>query len=106
MLIHCEIFIKEFLLNISRYQNNKNTLAFNFYLLIKDICNKIDNNETNMNILKFITFIRNRYNLYRNENQNDSQEFLRIILEDFNIDLNKNIYKSEYKILIAIANIL
>lgn len=64
----------------------------------------INRNEKKINIIKFILFIRNTYSLYTDVNQNDSQKFLRIILEEFNKELNRNNNKTPYKMLLVDDN--
>ena len=104
ILIHSNIFIKEFILYKSKYIYNNNTLSYHFYNLLNEINDMINRKEKKINIIKFILFIRNTYSLYIDVMQNDSQEFLRIILEEFNKELNRNNNKTPYKMIFADDN--
>ena len=87
LLLHCEIFILKFLERMNKLKLNYNSISYNFFNICKYII--INNDNINLDISSFIyLFSINHPNIHV-YSQNDSQEFLRIFLNDINLELNE-----------------
>ena len=84
ILIHCPLFITELLLNLQL--TNDKTSCTNHFLYI---CYEMKNATKEVDITLFKYFIGNKYEKYKGEKQNDSQEFCRNLLEKMSSELNE-----------------
>ena len=104
VLIHSYNFmIKLFNDNIINKANSLN-ITKKFYDIINRICYSNNNNENYINISDLLYLFDIKHPSYKITNQNDSQEFCRILLEDFENELNIIRIKPKYHELIYDKN--
>ena len=82
-LIHCSIFMEKLLNNI-KFTSKKTQFTNNFLY----ICYKMKNANQAVNISEFKYLIDKKYEIFKGARQNDSQEFLRKLLENISMELN------------------
>jgi len=83
ILLHCSIFMEKLLINI-KYTSKKTQFTNNFLY----VCQKMKNADQAVNIKEFKELIGKKYEIFLGERQNDSQEFLRKLLENISLELN------------------
>ena len=96
ILLHCKIFIENFYDSFTQKNLEVNTMSYKFY----EICQIIKNESLNVkyiNISEFMYYLGFKHKQYSGYNQHDSQEFCRILLDDFSKDLNRVIDVEIYK---------
>ena len=98
-LIHCEPFIKKFLgeINILNSKQNSKTypVSDSFYELLLQM---YETNNDYINPSNFVNTFINLHNNFKRNQENDTQEFCRYLLQDFNYELNIITAPSNYKI--------
>ena len=83
ILLHCSIFMEKLLINI-KYTSRKTQFTNNFLY----VCQKMKNADQAVNIKEFKELIGKKDEIFFGERQNDSQEFLRKLLENISLELN------------------
>jgi len=84
-LIHSSKFIPKFVKEITSSNNKKESTAYQFFYLL----NKILLNSQSISPSEFKSFFSKKHRLFSGYSQHDSQEFLRHLLEDISLDLNR-----------------
>ena len=88
ILLHCKIFIENYYDFINKKNLDINTMSYKFY----EICQKIRNigvYVNYINISEFMYYLGFKHKQYSGYNQHDTQEFCRLLLEDFSRELNR-----------------
>ena len=97
-LIHCETFIKKFLNEINTINSLKNSKTYpisnSFYELLLQM---YETNKDYINPINFVNTFINIHNNFKKYQENDTQEFCRYLLQDFNYELNIIESPSNYK---------
>ena len=89
-----------FLSNVDLIVNKINSVSYKFYEIIIYIIN--NNKESifnSLDISNFINYFKIKHINFEIGQQNDCQEFLRLLLEDFNYEMNRVKNKKIYSIL-------
>ena len=75
----------------------QNSITYKFYLILLEILQSLNNVNKPIDVSSFLyTFISN-HKTYEGNTQHDTQEFCRLLLDDFNKDLNKVNISQYYK---------
>ena len=97
-LIHCEPFITKFLKEINKINSNQNSRTYpisnSFYELLLQMC---EINKDYINPSNFVNTFINIHDNFKRYQENDTQEFCRYLLQDFNYELNTVESPSNYK---------
>ena len=88
VLIHIPLFIDKFIESLKRLEFSINSISYNLYLICQDMIN--ENKNQALNISKFLYIFGLKHNNFNGFFQNDSLEFLRLLLADINDELNEN----------------
>ena len=96
VILHTEIFIYYFLKKIKQNIVSQYSISYKLFEICKLILNLIEGKVTYLDISNFIYFFKIKYIEFGNQ-QNDSQEFCRVLLEDIITELNENSKKIKYK---------
>ena len=83
--------------NIKIIVNKNDTLSYKFYSLFLEIIKNLDDKFKKIEPASFLFTFISKHKIYAGNLQHDIQEFCRIFLEDFNIELNRVSIKSIYK---------
>ena len=92
-LIHCSKFIPKFVKEITITNVSKESTAYQFFYLI----NKILLSSQSIVPSEFKSFFSKKHKLFSGYSQHDSQEFLRHLLEDISLDMNRVKKMPSYK---------
>lgn len=92
-LLHSKFFIQLFLKEISTNPVKKDSSAYYFHNLI---C-KVSSNPSSIAPSDFKSFFARKHKLFSGYSQHDSQEFLRHLLEDISLDMNRVKNMPKYK---------
>ena len=87
ILIHTYTFLENFKDKVHIIEKNNNTTSYYFYKMLSEIHK--NNNSNVIDISEFINFFKNIHPNFGGINQFDSSEFLRVLLEDINAELNE-----------------
>ena len=98
ILFHNDLFIKKFFEKRDLIIKMDKSISYNLYLFIKDYAN--DKEKKSIDISNFLYVFGREHENFNGLSQQDAQEFIRILLEDINTDLNENKNKFIYKELI------
>ena len=98
ILIHCKPFIESITNNINIIENLKLSISFKLLQIIKQIV-YLDSNNKYIDISQFYNLFGNKHLNFNGFIQQDSQEFLRLLLEDISFDLNEGNMNLQYTIL-------
>ena len=98
ILIHCKPFIESITNNINIIENLKLSISFKLFQIIKQIV-YLDSNNKYIDISQFYNLFGNKHLNFNGFIQQDSQEFLRLLLEDISFDLNEGNMNLQYTIL-------
>ena len=97
ILFHCKKFIEMFLSNIDIIHNKTYSVSYKFYEILNCI---IENNKEigfdTLDISNFINVFMMKHINIEIGQQNDCQEFLRLLLEDFNYEMNRIKHQKKY----------
>lgn len=98
ILLHSKIFIDKFIKSFSKLEKN-NKIISSFYGICNNIFHINSNNEINkfIDIIDFMNFFGKKYSNYTGYKQNDVMEFIRILLNEFNIEFNNIKNNNTYK---------
>ena len=98
VLIHCKLFIQNFLKKYSIINKETTPISYQFLLICIAMLDKMETNELYIDISNFKEVFGKKHPIFNDYSQNDSQEFCRIFLEDLSMELNeaknKNVYKA------------
>lgn len=89
ILLPNSIFINEFLNNIENITNKENSISYIIYQLIFEI-ESVKNNIKPIDISHFLYYFGLRQEGFSGYTQNDAEEFMIILLEEINNDINFN----------------
>ena len=84
ILLHCSIFMEKLLINV-KFTSKKTQFTNNLLY----VCQKMKNADQVVNIKEFKELIGKKDEIFHGERQNDSQEFLRKLLENISQELNR-----------------
>ena len=104
-LIHCKLFMQTFFKVSNKLNEETTPISYNFLLIcimMLDIGKTKGLRYIDISYFKYI--FGKKHPIYNGYNQNDSQEFCRIFLEDLNEELNEAKNKKLYKALTNTAN--
>ena len=99
-LIHCKLFMQTFFKNSEKLNEETTPISYNFLLiciLMLDIGKIARKGYIDISYFKYI--FGKKHPIFNGYNQNDSQEFCRIFLEDLSNELNEAKNKDLYKTL-------
>lgn len=98
ILIHCKLFIHKFFDKYSIINKEKTPISYQFLLLCIAMLNIKNNEEKYIDISNFKEEFGKKHPRLGDYSQNDSQEFVRLFLEDLSMELNeaknKNVYRA------------
>ena len=98
ILIHCKPFIESITKNINILKNLKLSITFKLFQIIEQILH-LQSNNNYIDISHFNNLFGNKHPNFNGLIQQDSQEFLRLLLEDISLDLNEGNINLQYSIL-------
>ena len=104
-LIHCKLFMQTFFNASNKIKEETTPISYNFLLiciLMLDISKKTGQKYIDISYFKYI--FGKKHPIFNGYNQNDSQEFCRIFLEDLSAELNEAKNKNLYRALTNTAN--
>jgi len=104
-LIHCKLFMQTFFNTSNKIKEETTPISYNFLLiciLMLDISKKTGQKYIDISYFKYI--FGKKHPIFNGYNQNDSQEFCRIFLEDLSAELNEAKNKNLYRALTNTAN--
>ena len=99
-LIHCKLFMQTFFKNSEKLNETTTPISYNFLLiciLMLDIEKTTRKRFIDISYFKYV--FGKKHPIFNGYNQNDSQEFCRIFLEDLSNELNEAKNKDLYKTL-------
>ena len=98
ILIHCKLFIINFFRKFDYINKETTPISYQFLLICISMLDSTKENKNYIDITNFKEAFGQKHPFYNGYNQNDSQEFCRIFLEDISTELNeaknKNVYKA------------
>ena len=98
VLIHCKIFIIQFLRKFDYINKESTPISYQFLLICISMLDSSKEKKYYIDISDFKEIFGKKHKIFNDYSQNDSQEFCRIFLEDISSELNeaknKNIYKT------------
>ena len=97
ILLHTELFLKTYFAKLHLIRKDPNSISYLFYKLIYEIYLKT--NAKCVDVTDFILSFKNNHPVFSGNIQNDSSEFLRVLLEDFSTNLNEANKYAEHIIL-------
>ena len=97
IIIHCKIFIIEFLNNFNINKLNDNLIITQLYNILISMYDAYANNLNYIDITKFLYIFGYKHNSYNGYIQHDALEFFRYLLEDISKELNENKHLLPYK---------
>ena len=95
VLIHCRPFIENIIKKIHILKERKLSIAYKLFQIFEEILN-LDSNLNYVDISYFNTFFGVKHPNYNGLIQQDSQEFLRLLLADISFDLNEGDINLQY----------
>ena len=99
-LIHCKLFMHQFFKKCPELTEENAPISYNFYLIciaLLDVDKKPGQKYIDISYFKYI--FGKKHPIFNGYNQNDSQEFCRIFLEDLSFELNEIKTKGLYRAL-------
>ena len=99
ILIHCPNFIYKFFEKRNLINKIKTPISYYFYGICYSMMDTVNTKERCINISYFKNAFGAKHSIFQGYAQNDSQEFCRVLLEDFNTELNEVKTKGLYKVL-------
>lgn len=95
ILIHNAYFINKFLNNINKIKDKDNSISYKLYQIILQM-NEKNNFKKFIDISNFLYFFGMKHNGFNGYIQNDGEEFMLLLLEELNNELNDIIIKPNY----------
>jgi ubiquitin C-terminal hydrolase len=96
-LIHCRKFISVLLKEKSIFTNQKDSITKLFYELLQKILSKNDNFKSSVEPSDIKRLFGNKHSNFSGYLQHDTQEFLRVFLEDISQEMNRVSVMPKYK---------
>jgi ubiquitin C-terminal hydrolase len=88
-LLHTEPFIKRFLQEKGNYQNGSNSTSQVLYDLCKEMIEKGETGRSSISPYNFKRVFGSKHEIFSGYSQHDTQEFLRILLDDISQEMNR-----------------